>query len=199
MATNIEEALSGGGLSVSAKPVTMEALPEATIDVGGGSQSLEIEGLGVKRRKDDLSVTKSSTSQIAIQDLFGDLLDEVNFSDPSSVDAFRDAASSRIDEFDSDSIGRILGEASTVAGDLAAFSTAFTGEDTSQNQFRRVFGPPAIPSVSGDSGGDFDSGFDSGLDTSTSTAAQDFSDLTDPEAAAGLVSGAFGALGPGGS
>ena len=199
MATNIEEALSGGGLSVSAKPVTMEALPEATIDVGGGSQSLEIEGLGVKRKKDDLSVTTSSTSQIAIQDLFGDLLDEVNFSDPSSVDAFRDAASTRIDEFDSDSIGRILGEASTVAGDLAAFSTAFTGEDTSQNQFRRVFGPPAIPSLSGDSGGDFDSGFDSGLDTSTSTAAQDFSDLTDPEAAAGLVGSAIGALGPGGS
>ena len=62
MATNIEEALSGGSLSVSAKPVTMEALPEATIDVGGGSQSLSIEGLGVKRKKDDLSVTTSSTS-----------------------------------------------------------------------------------------------------------------------------------------
>ena len=55
MATNIEEALSGGSLSVTAKPVAMEQLPDATIDVSGGSQSLDIEGFGVKRKKNDLS------------------------------------------------------------------------------------------------------------------------------------------------
>ena len=150
MATNLEEALQGAG-AVSAKPVTMEALPEATIDVGGGSQSLEIEGLGVKRRKDDLSVTTSSTSQIAIQDLFGDLLDEVNFSDPTSVDAFRDNAANRIVGLDSASIDSILGRPSTIAEDTAAlsasFASTFADEQSSQNQFRQLFGTPVPPSV----------------------------------------------------
>ena len=184
MATNIEEALSGGSLSVSAKPVTMEALPEAIIDVGGGSQSLAIEGLGVKRKKDDLSVTTSSTSQIAMEDLFGDLLDEVNFSDPSSVDAFRSSAQTRIDEMDLDSVNRVLGTASSVASDISTLASPFLDRDSSQNQFQQVFGPPAPTSVT-DSGGSGD--FDSGLDTATSTEAQDISDLSNPGLAAGLV------------
>tara|TARA_R110000851_G_scaffold127348_1_gene259321 strand:+ start:132 stop:353 length:222 start_codon:yes stop_codon:yes gene_type:complete len=50
VATNIQESLAGG-LSVTAKPVAMEQLPDATIDVSGGSLSLGIEGLGVKRKK----------------------------------------------------------------------------------------------------------------------------------------------------
>ena len=142
MATNIAEALQGAG-AVSAKPVTMEAIPEATIDVGGGSQSLEIEGLGVKRRKDDLSVTTASTSQLAVEDLFGDLLDEVNFSDPSSVDAFREAAAGRINEFDSNTFSSILGEASTVASDLATLTSQFQDRPQPQRQFEQVFGPPS--------------------------------------------------------
>lgn len=99
MATDIAEALQSAG-AASAKPVTLEAIPEATIDVGGGSQSLDIEGLGVKRRRDDLSVATASTSGLAIEDLFGDLLDEVNFADPVSVDSFRANAATRINEFD---------------------------------------------------------------------------------------------------
>lgn len=188
MATNITEALQGAG-AVSAKPVTMEAIPEATIDVGGGSQSLEIEGLGVKRRKDDLSVTTASTSGIAVEDLFGDLLDEVNFSDPSSVDAFKEAAASRINEFDSSTFSSILGEASTVAGDLATFASQFQGSSQPQQQFEQVFGPPSV--TSGDDAGDI------GLDTATSTEAEDLSSLSNPGLAAGLVGGTFSALGPG--
>lgn len=188
MATNIAEALQGAG-AVSAKPVTMEAIPEATIDVGGGSQSLDIEGLGVKRRKDDLSVATASTSQLAVEDLFGDLLDEVNFSDPSSVDAFKEAAASRINEFDSNTFSSILGEASTVASDLATFTSQFQDRPQPQQQFEQVFGPPSV--TSGDDAGDI------GLDTATSTEAQDISDLTNPGLAAGLVGGAFGAFGPG--
>jgi len=188
VATNIAEALQGAG-AVSAKPVTLEAIPEATIDVGGGSQSLDIEGLGVKRRKDDLSVATASTSQVAIEDLFGDLLDEVNFSDPSSVDAFRESAASRINEFDLNTFSNILGEASTVASDLATFTSQFQDRPQPQQQFEQVFGPPSV--TSGDDAGDI------GLDTATSTEAQDISDLTNPGLAAGLVGGAFGALGPG--
>jgi hypothetical protein len=203
VATNIEEALSGGSLSVSAKPVTMEALPEATIDVGGGSQSLAIEGLGVKRKKDDLSVTTSSTSQIAIQDLFGDLLDEVNFSDPSSVDAFRSSAQTRIDEMDLNSINRVLGTASSVASDISTLTSPFLDRDSSQNQFQQVFGPPAPTSVtdSGDSG-DVSTGSASGFDTEGIGSSRDFGDLSalgDPSFAASAFGGAFGALGPGGS
>lgn len=194
MATNIAEALQGAG-AISAKPVTMEAIPEATIDVGGGSQSLEIEGLGVKRRKDDLSVTTASTSQLAVEDLFGDLLDEVNFSDPSSVDAFREAAAGRINEFDSNTFSNILGEASTVASDLATLTSQFQDRPQPQRQFEQVFGPPSASFE--DSGGDFDTGFDSGLDTATSTEAQDISDLSNPGLAAGLVGGVLGAFGPG--
>ena len=188
MATNIAEALQGAG-AVSAKPVTLEAIPEATIDVGGGSQSLDIEGLGVKRRKDDLSVATASTSQLAVEDLFGDLLDEVNFSDPSSVDAFRESAASRINEFDSNTFSSILGEASTVASDLATLTSQFQDRPQPQQQFEQVFGPPSV--TSGDDVGDI------GLDTATSTEAQDISDLTNPGLAAGLVGGAFGAFGPG--
>ena len=188
MATNIAEALQGAG-AVSAKPVTLEAIPEATIDVGGGSQSLDIEGLGVKRRKDDLSVATASTSQLAVEDLFGDLLDEVNFSDPSSVDAFRESAASRIDEFDSNTFSSILGEASTVASDLATLTSQFQDRPQPQQQFEQVFGPPSV--TSGDDAGDIS------LDTATSTEAQDISDLTNPGLAAGLVGGAFGAFGPG--
>ena len=51
MATSIEEALSGGSLSVSAKPVAMEQLPDATIDVAGGSQALDISTPGGQKRK----------------------------------------------------------------------------------------------------------------------------------------------------
>ena len=203
MATNIEEALSGGSLSVSAKPVTMEALPEATIDVGGGSQSLAIEGLGVKRKKDDLSVTTSSTSQIAIQDLFGDLLDEVNFSDPSSVDAFRSSAQTRIDEMDLDSVNRVLGTASSVASDISTLASPFLDRDSSQNQFQQVFGPPAPTSVTDSGGsGDVSTGSASGLGTEGIGSSRDFADLSalgDPSFAASAFGGAFGALGPGGS
>ena len=190
MATNIAEALQGAG-AVSAKPVTMEAIPEATIDVGGGSQSLDIEGLGVKRRKDDLSVATASTSQLAVEDLFGDLLDEVNFSDPSSVDAFRESAANRINEFDSNTFSSILGEASTVASDLATFTSQFQDRPQPQQQFEQVFGPPSV--TSGDDAGDI------GLDTATSTEAQDISDLTNPGLAAGLFGSAIGGFGRGAS
>ena len=203
MATNIEDALSGGGLSVSAKPVTMEALPEAIIDVGGGSQSLAIEGLGVKRKKDDLSVTTSSTSQIEMQDLFGDLLDEVNFSDPSSVDAFRSSAQTRIDEMDLNSINRVLGTASSVAGDISTLTSPFLNTDSSQNQFQQVFGPPAPTSLT-DSGGfsDVSAGSASGSDTEGIGSSRDFADLSDlgdPSFAASAFGSALGSLGPGGS
>ena len=191
MATNIEEALSGGSLSVSAKPVTMEALPEATIDVGGGSQSLAIEGLGVKRKKDDLSVTTSSTSQIAIQDLFGDLLDEVNFSDPSSVDAFKNSAQTRIDEMDSSSLSSVLGQASSAAQDLSSFIGSVSGEDREQDQFTQVFGPPAPTSTVQESADDFGVGSDLG------TGVVSTSSLENPDLAAQLTGQAFNALGTG--
>ena len=179
----------------------MEALPEATIDVGGGSQSLEIEGLGVKRRKDDLSVTTSSTSQIAIQDLFGDLLDEVNFSDPTSVDAFRDNAANRIVGLDSASINSILGRPSTIAEDTAAlgasFASTFADEQSSQNQFRQLFGTPVPPSVE-ESGSDSDfSDADAGFDFDAAGFGLDVADpVGDPNF--GSIAGlGIGALGPG--
>jgi len=193
VATNIQEALAGG-LSVTAKPVAMEQLPDATIDVTGGSLSLGIEGLGVKRKKDDLSAVTSSTSNIAIEDLFGDLLDDVNFSDPNSVDAFRNSAVSRINEFDSGSLSNILGEASTVAGDLATVTTPFLGKDTSQDQFQQVFGPSRVAPDTVES-----EDLNVGFDTATSTEAQDISNLTNPGLAASLFGGAFGTFGTGGT
>ena len=172
----------------------MEALPDATIDVGGGSQSLDIEGLGVKRKKNDLSAVTSSTSSLAIEDLFGDLLDGVNFSDPNSVDAFRNSAVSRINEFDSASLSNILGEASTVAGDLATVTTPFLGKDTSQDQFQQVFGPSRVAPDTVES-----EDLNVGFDTATSTEAQDISSLTNPGVAASLFGGAFGTFGTGGT
>lgn len=191
MATNIEDALSGGSLSVSAKPVTMEALPEATIDVGGGSQSLSIEGLGVKRKKDDLSAITSSTSQIAIQDLFGDLLDEVNFSDPSSVDAFKNSAQTRIDEMDSSSLSSVLGQASSAAQDLSSFIGSVSGENREQDQFTQVFGPPAPTSTVQESADNFGVGADLG------TGLVSTSSLENPDLAAQLTGQAFTTLGTG--
>jgi hypothetical protein len=171
----------------------MEAIPEATIDVGGGSQSLDIEGLGVKRRKDDLSVATASTSQLAVEDLFGDLLDEVNFSDPSSVDAFREAAAGRINEFDASDFGNILGQASTVASDVATFTSQFQDRPQPQQQFEQVFGPP--DTTSSDDAGDI--GLDTATSTATSTEVQDISDLTNPGLAAGLFGSAIGSFGRG--
>ena len=193
MATNIAEALQSAG-AVSAKPVTLETIPEATIDVGGGSQPLDIEGLGVKRRKDDLSVTKASTSQVAIQDLFGDLLDEVNFADPASVDAFKANAASRIDEFDSNTFNSIASGASTVADDLANLAGPLRVTPAAQpvqQQFQQVFGPSRV--TTGDDADPQTS--DIGLDTTASTELQDISNLSNPGLAASLFGGALGNFG----
>lgn len=190
MATNIQEALAGG-LSVTAKPVAMEQLPDATIDVSGGSLSLGIEGLGVKRKKDDLSAVTSSTSQIAMQDLFGDLLDEVNFSDPNSVDVFRNSAQTRIDEMDSGSLSNALGQASSVAQDVSSLVGFVSGEDKKQDQFTQVFGPPAPTSIVQESADDFGVGSDLG------TGVVSTSSLENPDLAAQLTGQAFGAIASG--
>ena len=195
MATNIAEALQSAG-AASAKPVTLEAIPEATIDVGGGSQSLDIEGLGVKRRRDDLSVAPASTSGLAIEDLFGDLLDEVNFADPVSVDSFRANAATRINEFDSDTLSRVTTGASTFASDLANLAGPLRvtpAAQPAQQQFEQVFGPSRV--TTGDDADPQTS--DIGLDTTTSTELQDISNLTNPGLAASLFGGALGSFGRG--
>ena len=198
MATDIAEALQSAG-AASAKPVTLEAIPEATIDVGGGSQSLDIEGLGVKRRRDDLSVATASTSGLAIEDLFGDLLDEVNFADPVSVDSFRANAATRIDELDSNTLSRVTTGASTFASDLANLAgplrvtPAAQPVQPAQQQFEQVFGPSRV--TTGDDADPQTS--DIGLDTTTSTELQDISNLTNPGLAASLFGGALGSFGRG--
>ena len=198
MATDIAEALQSAGVA-SAKPVTLEAIPEATIDVGGGSQSLDIEGLGVKRRRDDLSVATASTSGLAIEDLFGDLLDEVNFADPVSVDSFRANAATRINEFDSDTLSRVTTGASTVASDLANLAgplkvtPAAQPVQTAQQQFQQVFGPSRVTT-----GDDADPQTqDISFDPTASTELQDISALSNPGLAANLFGGIFGAVGGG--
>jgi hypothetical protein len=198
VATDIAEALQSAG-AASAKPVTLEAIPEATIDVGGGSQSLDIEGLGVKRRRDDLSVATASTSGLAIEDLFGDLLDEVNFADPVSVDSFRANAATRIDELDSNTLSRVTTGASTFASDLANLAgplkvtPAAQPVQPAQQQFEQVFGPSRV--TTGDDADPQTS--DIGLDTTTSTELQDISNLTNPGLAASLFGGALGSFGRG--
>ena len=195
MATDIAEALQSAG-AASAKPVTLEAIPEATIDVGGGSQSLDIEGLGVKRRRDDLSVATASTSGLAIEDLFGDLLDEVNFADPVSIDSFRANAATRIDELDANTLSRVTTGASTFASDLANLAGPLRvtpAAQPAQQQFEQVFGPSRV--TTGDDADPQTS--DIGLDTTTSTELQDISNLTNPGLAASLFGGALGSFGRG--
>ena len=193
MATSIEEALSGGSLSVSAKPVAMEQLPDATIDVAGGSQALDISTPGSqKRKRTDPSIQTSSTSQLAIPDLFGDLLDQVDFANPVSVDAFRASAVNRINEFGPDTFDTIASSASTVTSDLDTLAGPLRvtpATQPAQQQFEQVFGPSRV--TTGDDAEDIS------LDTTTSTELQDISDLTNPGLAASLFGGALGSFGRG--
>ena len=197
MATSIEEALSGGSLSVSAKPVAMEQLPDATIDVAGGSQALDISTPGgQKRKRTDPSIQTSSTSQLAIQDLFGDLLDQVDFANPVSVDAFRASAANRINEFGPDTFDTIASSASTVTSDLDTLAGSLRvtpAAQPAQQQFEQVFGPSRV--TTGDDADPQTS--DIGLDTTTSTELQDISNLTNPGLAASLFGGALGSFGRG--
>ena len=158
----------------------MEQIPDATIDVSGGSSALSIEGLGVKKRKSDLSSISSSTSQISMQEMFGDLLDQVNFTDSSSVDSFRSNAASRITEMDPYSLSSVV-------------QTPLSTQQTQPSGFTRLFGEPAgSPSESTDS--DFGTEQE-GFGASYENPAYDVfnSDLTNPDQAAGFVGSLFGA------
>mgnify|MGYP005988766837 FL=1 len=148
----------------------------------------------IKRFGLSLSVLLAAAMPLEAQaqiNSISDLLDEVNFSDPTSVDAFRESAASRINEFDSNTFSSILGEASTIAGDLATFTSQFQRSSQPQQQFEQVFRPLSV--TSGDDAGDI------GLDTATSTEAQDISSLTNPGLAASLVGSGIGAFGTGAS
>ena len=92
---NIQETLAqcAGG----AKPVQMEQLPEASIDVKGGSSALDVEGLGVKKKKrDDLSITSSTAAVGGVEEMFEDLIQQTNFNNPASIESLRQGMSSRL-------------------------------------------------------------------------------------------------------
>ena len=190
MATSLQEALAG---QVSVKPVTMEQIPDATIDVSGGSSALDIEGLGVKKRRNDISSITSSTSQMGMQDFFGDLLDEVNFTDSNSVDAFKASAASRITEMDYGSISNFLGDASSMVGELSSAASQFEKKQQPQsNGFQTLFGDP----VSGSDGGfsdDYTNASD--FENPTNSGSVGTSDLTNPNMASNLVGSAISVLG----
>ena len=142
MATNLQEALSSGTpAAAGAKPITMESLPEASIDVEGGASSLAIEGLGVKKSKNELSAgTTSSTASISTEDFFADLLAETDFNNADSVFSFRNGVIERISETDPATLSSLTASSLTAPSQAAAspsasipspsgFDTLFGGDD----------------------------------------------------------------------
>lgn len=197
MATNLQEVLSSGTPTVTgAKPITMESLPEATIDVTGGASELQIEGLGVKKTKDSLSAgTTSSTAALSTEDFFADLIADTNFKDPQSVFSFRNNAIQRIVETDP-AILSSLTQPDTATPPPSSSSFSPSPATSSVSGFDTLFGQGGGDGLDSDSFGSFDSvGFSgdssgvssSGFDTATS-------DYTSAEKAgmAGAVSSALG-------
>jgi len=75
--------------SSAPKPISMEQIPEATIDVTGGTNiSLDLDKLGVKKRKDQ-PLSFSSTFDIQIEETYGNLINNIDYNDPMSIEAFR--------------------------------------------------------------------------------------------------------------
>jgi len=71
------------------RPTSMEQIPEATIDVTGGTDiSLQLDKLGVKKRKDQ-PLNFSSTFDFQIEETYGNLINNINYNDPMSIEAFK--------------------------------------------------------------------------------------------------------------
>ena len=193
MATNLQEALSSGTpAAAGAKPITMESLPEASIDVEGGASSLDIEGLGVKKSKDGLSAgTTSSTASISTEDFFADLLAETDFNNADSVFSFRNGVIERISETDPATLSSLTASSLTAPSQAAASSSA---SRPSPSGFDTLFGG----SGDGDDAGEDASygSLDSDSSGSFSEAEAASSAYSDAERAgmAGVVGKGLGAM-----
>ena len=193
MATNLQEALSSGTpAAAGAKPITMESLPEASIDVEGGASSLAIEGLGVKKSKNELSAgTTSSTASISTEDFFADLLAETDFNNADSVFSFRNGVIERISETDPATLSSLTASSLTAPSQAAASSSA---SRPSPSGFDTLFGG----SGDGDDAGEDASygSLDSDSSGSFSEAEAASSAYSDAERAgmAGVVGKGLGAM-----
>jgi len=193
VATNLQEALSSGTpAAAGAKPITMESLPEASIDVEGGASSLDIEGLGVKKSKDGLSAgTTSSTASISTEDFFADLLAETDFNNADSVFSFRNGVIERISETDPATLSSLTASSLTAPSQAAASSSASRPS------------PSGFDTLFGDSGDGDDAGEDASYGSLDSDSSGSFSEAeavssaySDAERAgmAGVVGKGLGAM-----
>ena len=191
MATNLKDALVSSAVATrGARPVAMEAIPEAAIDVEGGAQPLSIEGLGVvKRKKDNLAVT-SSTAALSTQDFFADLLDDIDYNNSDSVTTFQNSVNERIAEAN--------------PATLAALSPSPTPEPSptqSTSGFENLFGSSGSYSdvdyagVGGISSGSFGSSSSSGSSGSLASSSSFSSSERDTMASVGKTAIGLGMKG----
>ncbi|MEK9770558.1 MAG: hypothetical protein VW683_16715, partial [Betaproteobacteria bacterium] len=190
------------------KPVSMETLPEAEINVRGGTDiSLQLEALGTGRKKKQELPVSSASGAIAIQDLYGDLLDGIDYDDPVSIEDFKTSVYERTLDlsFDKTSLDFVdlptLPQApssigvedeggedfQSLGGDGGTGVDSFTSEDysvspTAGSSFVAQYGPSIAGSaISGD--------FDLGSTATSFGISSALSGSTTGQIASGLQSG----------
>jgi len=187
VATSLEQIQStlASARETGTKPVSMAEIPEATIDVKGGvSSALEIEPLGQKKKKKNEPIIQSSTASMATDEYFSDLLEGVNYNDPSSVQNFKNSVSDRLTGADFPTV------ASLSAAPPEQQTVSEEGGDDPFGQFEDYFGEAAGV---GTGGGDDSSYLDSYMgDTSlpSSEAYEEFASMSrsSQNTAVGLMS-----------
>ena len=146
MATSLEQIQStlASARETGTKPVSMAEIPEATIDVKGGvSSALEIEPLGQKKKKKNEPIIQSSTASMATDEYFSDLLEGINYNDPSSVQNFKDSVSDRLTGADFPTV------ASLSAAPPEQQTVSEEGGDDPFGQFEDYFGESTRDSIGG--------------------------------------------------
>jgi len=146
VATSLEQIQStlASARETGTKPVSMAEIPEATIDVKGGvSSALEIEPLGQKKKKKNEPIIQSSTASMATDEYFSDLLEGINYNDPSSVQNFKDSVSDRLTGADFPTV------ASLSAAPPEQQTVSEEGGDDPFGQFEDYFGESTRDSIGG--------------------------------------------------
>lgn len=158
------------------KPVSMETLPEAEINVRGGTDiSLQLEALGTGRKKKQELPVSSASGALLIQDLYGDLLEGIDYDDPVSIQDFKSNVYERtldlgfdkagFDPVDTPSLPQMPNvfesdeggeDFQSLGGDGGTGADSFTSEDysvspTAGSSFVAQYGPSIAGSaISGD-------------------------------------------------
>ena len=140
MATSLQQIQDtlASSRTTGAKPVTMEQIPDATIDVRGGvSSALEIEPLGQKKKKTTSPSVQSSTATLSTEEYFSDLLDGLNYGNANSINNFKNSISERINETDSQTLASFNTQP---VSQNTSVTTVDDGGDSPFNQFENYFG-----------------------------------------------------------